>query len=85
MMPCLNFSPCLQVQLLLQLSDLRLQGSHVGLVLGLDGSFQLLEFQFQLLVLTLQLAASPFQSLGGAALCGQLDVYLISLNDTVGV
>lgn len=69
----------LGIKLFLQLSDLGFQGGNGGLVLGLDGSFKLLQFQLQLLVLAIQLGASPLQLLGVAALSSQLCGQLLSL------
>lgn len=69
----------LGVKLFLQLSDLGFQGGNRGLVLGLDGSFKLLQFQLQLLVLAIQLGASPLQLLGVATLSSQLCGQLFSL------
>lgn len=77
----LRLLPGLHVQLLLQLSNLCLQGGHVGLVFGLDCSLQLLQLQLQLLVLTLHLGASSLQTLRGAALCRQLHIHLVSLKE----
>lgn len=72
----LGHSLRLCVELIFQMSDLGLQDGDGGFILGLDGSLKLLQLQLQLLILAVQLGASPLQPLRAAALpsqfCGQL-------------
>lgn len=73
----------LQVQLLLQLQYLGLQGSDRGLVSGLHSLLQLLQLELELLVLPVQLGPGPLQALGGTTLRRQLNGQLVSLGQRV--
>lgn len=75
----------LQVQLLLQLQHLGLQGSDRGLVPGLHDLLHLQQLELQLLVLPVQLGLGPLQALGGTALRCQLSDQLVGLGQSVEV
>ena len=72
--------PALQLQLLLDLSQLGLQGGDGGLEFGAALALSLLQFGFQLSVLSLQLLPGSLPALSGGSLSRQLGAQLLHLD-----